>query len=91
MCDFEKTSINSYMFLYPSNPLTGCFFFTSANVYGTAFKVGGTQHYTKIMKQRGQSLRCLQLRECYSSVRSIGRTYMPQWFRTIIQKTYELL
>ncbi|KAF0993330.1 LOW QUALITY PROTEIN: hypothetical protein HZS_4416 [Henneguya salminicola] len=34
---------------------------TLANVYGTAFKVGGNQHYTDIMKQQGQSLRCLLL------------------------------
>ncbi|KAF0985816.1 hypothetical protein HZS_6753 [Henneguya salminicola] len=31
------------------------------NVYGTAFKVGGNQDHTKIMKQRGQSLRCFRL------------------------------
>ncbi|KAF0991537.1 hypothetical protein HZS_5059 [Henneguya salminicola] len=26
MCDFEKASLNSFMFCYPSTPLTGCFF-----------------------------------------------------------------
>ncbi|KAF0991454.1 LOW QUALITY PROTEIN: hypothetical protein HZS_246 [Henneguya salminicola] len=26
MCDFEKASINSFMFFYQSTPLTGCFF-----------------------------------------------------------------
>ncbi|KAF0987020.1 hypothetical protein HZS_7160, partial [Henneguya salminicola] len=49
MCDFEKGYINSFMFCYPSTLLTGCFF-TSANVYGVAFKVVGNQHYTEIMK-----------------------------------------
>ncbi|KAF0985282.1 hypothetical protein HZS_5129 [Henneguya salminicola] len=38
MCDFEKASINSFMFCYPSTPLTG-FFSPSANVYGAAFKM----------------------------------------------------
>ncbi|KAF0992071.1 hypothetical protein HZS_4096 [Henneguya salminicola] len=38
MCDFEKKSINSFMFFYPSTPLMKCNF-TLANVYGTAFEV----------------------------------------------------
>ncbi|KAF0986909.1 hypothetical protein HZS_1513 [Henneguya salminicola] len=60
MRDFEKVSINSFMFCYPSTPLTG-FFFTTADVYGTVFTKGRNQHYTKIMKQRGQSLKSFRL------------------------------
>ncbi|KAF0990859.1 hypothetical protein HZS_7917 [Henneguya salminicola] len=68
MCNFEKASINSFMFCNLSTLLTG-FFFTSANLYGAAFKVVGNQHYTEVMKQRDQSL----------SVENIGRTCVPQY------------
>ncbi|KAF0990169.1 hypothetical protein HZS_2122 [Henneguya salminicola] len=51
MCDFEKASINSFMFCYPSTPLTGCFFNFSQCIWHR-IKVRGDQHYTEIMKQR---------------------------------------
>ncbi|KAF0986249.1 hypothetical protein HZS_4060 [Henneguya salminicola] len=68
------TSINSFMFCYPSTLLTGCFFFTSANVYGAAFKVVGNQHYTKIMKQRGRSLKCLRILHLLKKIMLFERT-----------------
>ncbi|KAF0989895.1 hypothetical protein HZS_4930 [Henneguya salminicola] len=55
-----KTSTNSFMFCNQSTLLTGCFL-TLCNGYGLAFKGVGNQYYTEIMKQRDQSLRCLQL------------------------------
>ncbi|KAF0985958.1 hypothetical protein HZS_7380 [Henneguya salminicola] len=33
MCDFEKASINSFMFCYTSTPLTGCFFHFSQCIW----------------------------------------------------------
>ncbi|KAF0988690.1 hypothetical protein HZS_6515, partial [Henneguya salminicola] len=59
ICDLEKTSINSFMFSIRAHHCPDVFS-TSANVYGPAFKVVGNQHYTKIMKQRGQSFRYFQ-------------------------------
>ncbi|KAF0985632.1 hypothetical protein HZS_6496 [Henneguya salminicola] len=33
MCDFEKASVNSFMFFYPSTPLTECFFHFSQCIW----------------------------------------------------------
>ncbi|KAF0989205.1 LOW QUALITY PROTEIN: hypothetical protein HZS_1992 [Henneguya salminicola] len=73
MYDFEKTSINSFMFRYLSTPLPGCFFHFSQCIW-RRIQVVGNQHYTEIMKQRGQSFRCLRLLPLLKKIMLFERT-----------------
>ncbi|KAF0986324.1 hypothetical protein HZS_8006 [Henneguya salminicola] len=68
---WEKVREN---FLLSEHTIDRMFFFTSVNLYGAAFKMVGNQHYTEIMKQRGQSLRCLRLLHLLNKIMLFERT-----------------
>ncbi|KAF0987402.1 LOW QUALITY PROTEIN: hypothetical protein HZS_5650 [Henneguya salminicola] len=56
MCNFEKTSINIFMFCNPSNNFSAVYLTSPI----TAFKGMHNQRYIEIMKRRDQHIRCVQ-------------------------------
>ncbi|KAF0986563.1 hypothetical protein HZS_7752 [Henneguya salminicola] len=73
MYDFEKASLNSFMFCYPNTLLTR-FFFHFRQLYGPTFRVVGNTHNTEITKQRDQSLRRLRLLHLLKQIMLFERT-----------------
>ncbi|KAF0990352.1 hypothetical protein HZS_102 [Henneguya salminicola] len=76
MCDFEMASIDSFMFYYPSTPLTGCFFHFSQCIW-RRIESGGQSTLYRDMKHRGQSFRCLRLLHLLKKIMLFKR--MKHW------------